>query len=148
MEEKAFNRMKEYFQIMEEDIAKLPLEMQEKIYHRCAINCVKDTVLKEHQRQFEECNRDLDLQYTRYGRSDYFFANIIESGHIYEIGYPTCVCHLVQSGMTKVSVHCECSRQSILFVLRQLMPDKKIQVETLETVLRDGERCRFKVQID
>lgn len=148
MNEYNLSQAKEYFQTLEDSIENLPVEEQANIYRPCAINCVKNTVLKEHQKQFQECHEDLDLQYTKYGNSEYFFANIIEKGHIYEIGYPRCFCHMVESGFVKSPIHCECSRQSILYVLHELMPDKNIQVKIIETVLSGADKCRFRVVIE
>ena len=68
------------------------------IYRAKAINCVKDTVLPTQRQQFEECGSSLDAQYEKYGDTDAFFATVIEPGHIYEVGYPKCVCPEVLSG--------------------------------------------------
>lgn len=117
-------------------------------YKNKAINCVKDTVLLEQKRQFEECGCNLDEQYKKYGNTEAFFANIIEAGHIYEIGYPKCVCSEVLSGKISSISHCECSRQSILYVLGNLLPDKNINIEIIETVLGGAKKCCFKVSVD
>lgn len=148
MDEKDLMGIKKFYQTLEEGIKSLPAEEQEKLYKSCGMNCAKDFVLKEQKRQFEECHGDLDLQYTKYGHSEYFFAEIIEKGHIYEIGYPRCLCYMFTSGFASSPVHCECSRQSILYVLHELMPDKKIEVETIETVLSGAEKCRFRVVVE
>ncbi|MDR2893054.1 MAG: hypothetical protein LBV80_08225 [Deltaproteobacteria bacterium] len=117
-------------------------------YRNKAINCVKDTVLPIQMRQFEECGRSLDEQYKRYGNTEYLLAKVLDPGHVYEIGYPECVCPDVLSGKIQNPSHCECSRQSILYVLGNLLPDKKIEVEILETVLGGAEKCRFKVTVE
>src|SRR5574344_892702 len=136
-----------YYQTIENGINSLPREQQASIYRPCAIECVNAFVLKEQRRQFNECNNNLDLQYTKYGRSDFFFADIIEKGHIYEIGYPKCFCPMVLSGFAKQAVHCECSRQSIIYVLHELMPEKDIEVELIKTILTGGNECRFRVTV-
>jgi hypothetical protein len=87
----------------------------------------------------------LDEQYKKYGDTEFLFAKILEPGHLYEIGYPNCVCPDVLSGRVKNPEHCECSRQSILYILGDLLPDKQISVEIIETVLGGAEKCRFKV---
>lgn len=46
-------------------------------YRNKAIKCVKDTVLLEQKRQFEECGCNLDEQYMRYGDTEALFAKII-----------------------------------------------------------------------
>lgn len=116
-------------------------------YKNKAINCVKDTILPMQKKQFEECG-SLDEQYKRYGNTEWLFAKTIEKGHIYEIGYPSCVCQEVISGKVNDVSHCECSRQSILYVIGNLLPNKNINVEILETILGGADKCRFRVTVE
>lgn len=57
--------------------------------------------------QFKECGSDLEEQYKRYGNTEAFFAEVIEPGHIYEIGCPKCVCPDVLSGKISDAAHWE-----------------------------------------
>lgn len=116
-------------------------------YRQKAVNCVRDTVLPVQRAQFEECGCSLDAQYKKYGNTDVFFAKIIEPGHIYEVGYPKCVCDEVLSGDTADEAHCECSRNSILYILQNLLPEKDLQVEIIHTVLSGADNCRFRVTV-
>ena len=117
-------------------------------YRDQAIECVKDTVLPRQASRFRECGGNLDLMYKKYGDTAAFSAKILEPGHVYEVGYPSCVCPRLQYGETHKPEHCECSRQSILYILENLLPGKQITVEPLETVLSGGERCRFRVTVE
>lgn len=117
-------------------------------FRNIAVNCVKNTVLPIQASQFKECGCSLDEQYKKYGDTENFFGKVIEPGHIYEVGYPKCVCPEVLSGKVSDHTHCECSRQSVLYVLQQLLPDKIIAVETIETVLEGAGKCRFRVMIE
>lgn len=117
-------------------------------YKNEAVACVKYTVLPLQRGQFEECGRCLDEQYKRYGNTEFLNAKILEPGRVYEIGYPACVCPDVWSGRATDPSHCECSRQSILYILGELMPDKHITVETIETVLGGAKKCRFKATVE
>ena len=137
-----------FYRILEETIGKLPADVREKLYRPSAVNCVKDVVLTELRRQFEECGCDLDRQYAIYNRSEYFFADIVEPGRVYEIGYPRCLCPQVEAGFVNAPTHCECSRQSILYVYGELIPDKTVRVETLRTVLAGDSECRFRVTVE
>ena len=137
-----------FYRILEETIGKLPADVREKLYRPSAVNCVKDVVLTELRRQFEECGCDLDRQYAKYNRSEYFFADIVEPGRVYEIGYPRCLCPQVEAGFVNAPTHCECSRQSILYVYGELIPDKTVRVETLRTVLAGDAECRFRVTVE
>lgn len=136
-----------FYRTLEEAIGRLPAEVRALLYRPCAAACVRDGVLTEMRRQFEECGCDLDRQYAKYGRSPYFFADVIEPGRVYEMGYPRCLCPQVEAGFVTAPTHCECSRQSILCVLEELLPDRHIEVETLHTVLEGGTECRFRVEV-
>ena len=83
-------------------------------YKNKAIECVNNTVLPIQENQFKECVYSLDEQYKKYGNTENFFSRVIEPGHIYEVGYPKCICPEVLSGKTHDKAHCECSRQSTL----------------------------------
>lgn len=136
-----------FYRALEESIGRLPTEVRARLYRPCAEACVRDGVLIELRRQFEECGCDLDRQYAKYGRTPFFFADVIEPGRVYEMGYPHCLCPQVEAGFVAAPTHCECSRQSILYVLETLLPGREIEVETLETVLAGGTECRFRVTV-
>jgi hypothetical protein len=140
--------LQNYFRVLERGIGELEPFEQEELYRPCAVACAKEAVLPEQQRQFAECGGDLDEQYRRYGRSPYFFADIIQHHHVYEIGYPHCFCPAVTEGYCESPTHCECSRQSILYVLRQLLPGRQIEVQPVHTVLSGAEECRFRVTVE
>lgn len=112
-----------------------------------AINCVKDTALPLQMQWFGECGCNLDIYCQKYGETEFFFAKVMEVGHIYEMGYPRCVCPEALAG-GKEAAFCECSRQGIIYVLENMMPQKHIEVEVIETVLGGSEKCRFKVTVE
>lgn len=145
MENEAFDRA--FFETLERSAEALPQCEREKLYRPCAESCARGYALGELRRQFEECGGDLDRQYERYGRSDYFFADVVEKGRVYELGYPRCLCPLTADGIACPAGHCECSRQSIIYVLETLLPDKRIEVELLHTVLSGAGECRFRVTV-
>lgn len=141
------SRNRAFYQTLEEAIGQLPADVRARLYRPCAEACVRDGVLVELRRQFEECGCDLDRQYAKYGRTPFFFADVIEPGRVYEMGYPRCLCPQVEAGFVAAPTHCECSRQSILYVLGELMPGRAIKVVTLGTVLAGGAECRFRVTV-
>ena len=103
-------------------------------YREKAVRCVRETVLPVQAAQFRACGCDLDAQYRKYGDTESFFAKVLQPGRLYEVGYPKCVC--------------ECSRQSVLYILEQLLPERHITVRTVETVLGGGTCCRFAVTVE
>ena len=118
--------------------------MNDKYYEQAAA-CVKDTVLPAQMELYRSCNGDLDRIYGEAMNGNGYFGKVIESGHVYELGYEKCTCLKVLSGKVTDPAQCECSRQSILNILRCLEPDSKFEVDVLETVLRGAEHCRFRI---
>lgn len=136
-----------YFQTMEKEVWNLAPEAQACLYRACAIQCVKDTVMPFMRQRCEECGGDIDLFFSQYEPTEYAFQRVVEKGHVYEMGYPRCLCYVHDAGITLSAAHCECSRQSILYVLHQLFPQKEFKVETIGTVLGGADRCSFRVTV-
>lgn len=116
-------------------------------YKTKAVNCLKDMALPVQMQLFQACGSHLDSYCQTYGETEFFFAKVIEAGHIYEMGYPRCVCPEALAGGKEASF-CECSRQGMIYILENMMPKKHIEVETIETVLSGAEKCRFKVTVE
>ena len=114
-------------------------------YYDGAVACVKDSVLPVQMELYQSCDGNLDWIYGTAMNGNGYFGKVIKPGHIYELGYETCTCRKVLSGKVTDPEQCECSRQSILFILSCLEPDSKFEVEILETVLRGAEHCRFRI---
>lgn len=77
--------------------------------------------------------------------NDSYTGKVIELGHVYELGYHKCTCQKVLSGEVTNPEHCECTRQSSLYILSQLEPSSLFEVEILETILRGSKHCKFKI---
>ena len=138
---------KSYFHTLEDGISKMPESQRGIIFRQCAVNCVKDTVLPILKQRFEICAGDLDMFFSSQFDSEYSFQKVTEKGRSYEFGYPKCFCPLMHSGFANSVTHCECSRQSILYILGELFPKKTFHVEILETVLSGGGKCKFRIAV-
>ncbi|SRR5574344_1654019 len=147
MEKENLYLARDYFNNMEQQIAMLPEDQQGVIFKRCAVNCVTNGVLPFLKIRYEKCNGDLDLFFSEQEKSEYSFQRVIEKGRVYEMGYPRCLCYMHDMGFAKLKTHCECSRQSILFVMHKLFPEKDFAVETINTVLGGADKCTFRVMV-
>lgn len=96
-------------------------------YREEAIECVKDCVLPNHQHIYAKYDGDFDRIYSEGYNSKSYQGRVIEPGKVSELSYP------------------ECSRQSILFILSQLEPDSRFDVRIVNTKLRGGDRCTFRI---
>ena len=116
-----------------------------KEYYDQAVACVKDYVLPAQIKLYQSCDGNLDRIYGEAMNGNGYFGKVIESGHVYELGYEKCTCPKVLSGKVTDQEQCECSRQSILYILSCLEPDSIFEVDVLETVLRGAKHCRFQI---
>ena len=147
MGKKDLNLARNYVNEMEQQIALLPTAQQSIIFRKCAINCVSHGVLPFLKIRYEKYEGNMDAFFSEQENSEYSFQKVIEPGRIYEMGYPKCLCFMHDMGFTKSEVHCECSRQSILFVLHELFPDHDFEVKTIGTVLGGCDKCTFRITV-
>lgn len=78
---------------------------KEKRYEQ-AVSCVKDVILPMQREIYEKCGGDFDKIYGEAMNSDLYTGKVIESGHIYELGYHKCTCPKVLSGEVTNPEHC------------------------------------------
>ena len=52
---------------------------------------------------------------------------------------------IYKCGIRSCPEQCECSRQSILYILSQLEPNSKFDVLIVNTILRGSDRCTFRI---
>ncbi len=114
-------------------------------YYDQAVTCVKDHVLPAQLELYRSCGGDLDRAYGKAMNGNGYFGKVIETGRVYELGYKRCTCPKVLSGQIADPDLCNCSRQSILYILGCLEPGSDFEVEIMETVLRGAEHCRFRI---
>ncbi|MCR4699341.1 MAG: hypothetical protein K5757_00070 [Bacteroidaceae bacterium] len=114
-------------------------------YKQKAIECVKDSVLPIHKQIYQKCNGDFDRIFTEEYNTESYTGNVLESGKVYELSYLKRTCPMVQQGLIKNPEHCECSRQSILYILSQLEPSSHFDVLIENTILRGSDRCTFHI---
>ena len=123
----------------------LRLEIKRMRYREEAIECVKDHVLQIHKQIYAKYEGDFDRIYTEGYNSKSYTGRVIEPGKIYELSYLECTCPKVKCGLRNHPQQCECSRQSILYILSQLEPDSHFDVRIENTILRGSDRCTFQI---
>ncbi len=119
--------------------------LQELLENDQAIACVKDRVLPAQLELYQSCDGDLDRVYGEAMNGSGYFGRVIEPGRVYELGYERCTCPKVLFGQITDPDQCNCSRQSILYILGRLEPNSSFEVEISETVLRGADYCRFRI---
>ena len=114
-------------------------------YREEAIECVKDYVLQVHKQIYAKYNGDFDRIYTEEYNNKSYTGRVIEPGKVYELSYLECSCPKVKCVQRKNPQQCECSRQSILYILSQLEPNSHFEVHIENTILRGSDRCTFRI---
>ena len=114
-------------------------------YKEEAIECVKDCVLPLHKQIYAKYNGDFDRIYSEGYNSRSYQGRVITPGLEYELSYLECSCPKVKCGLRTNPEQCECSRQSILYILSQLEPASQFQVRIVNTLLRGADRCTFRI---
>ena len=94
-------------------------------YREEAIECVKDHVLQIHKQIYAKYEGDFDRIYTEGYNSKSYTGR--------------------ECGLRNHPQQCECSRQSILYILSQLEPDSHFEVRIENTILRGSDRCTFRI---
>ena len=69
---------------------------------------------------YEKHDGDFDRIYTEEYNNASYMGGVIVPGREYELSYLECTCEKVKSGLRSDSEQCECSRQSVLYVLSQI----------------------------
>ena len=110
-------------------------------YKQCAVHCVGGETLQQYQKQFDACRHDFDLLFSSDTGDKDFYRRIIDPGHMYETGYPRCICRKNADGHDP----CECSRQALIYLYSQLLHDREVIVEPIQTVRMGAESCRFRI---
>ena len=110
-----------------------------------AIECVKDSVLPMHKQIYDKYKGDFDRIYAEAYNNKSYTGKVIVPGKVYELSYMECSCPKVKCGMRSCPEQCECSRQSILYILSQLEPNSKFDVQIVNTILRGSDRCTFRI---
>ena len=110
-----------------------------------AIECVKYSVLPMHKQIYDKCKGNFDRIYAEAYNNKSYSGKVIVPGKVYELSYLECSCPKVKCGIRSCPEQCECSRQSILYILSQLEPNSIFDVQIVNTILRGSDRCTFRI---
>ena len=74
-----------------------------------------------------------------------FEGKVIKSGKVYELIFTKCGCPLyTQTGIKSTNL-CECSRQSMICVFKNLVPQRTFKIECMESILAGNEKCCHRI---
>ena len=139
--------VKEWFDWFEKGIEQIDQKEKEKFFSVCGMHCAETGIMKIYKDIYDKSCNGLDGFFSKFDDMKYIGGKVISPGRIYEITFPECYCDLYIKGYAQTDVICECSRQSILYVLKKLNAELKYEVEKISTVINGDKECRFRVTI-
>lgn len=135
-----------WFRGFDKGLDQMSLQECSRLFSVCASQCAKDAFSHLYQELYASCEGNLDAFFTRLKEIDGIDGRVVQSGRIYEIIFKSCNCDLHTRANMNSSKLCECSRQSILCILRQIAPEGVFSVETVESILDGAKECRFRIR--
>ena len=138
--------LSDWFKGFEKGISCLDPEQRASFFSECGKNCVECGTLQIYQKLYEKANGNLDTFFLEANELPGVRSEIIEKRTVYHLYFMECTCMLHQQGYVSTPLLCECSKQSILYVLRSLWKDKTFRVTIRESILRGGQHCIMRIE--
>lgn len=135
-----------WFKGFEDGIAKLSEEQRETFFRECGRNCVQCGTLQVYKDLYEQAAGDLDRFFAIADEQPGVRCETVEKDAVYNLYFLECTCELHKRGYVSTPLLCECSRQSILYVLHSLWKDKAFRVTICESILRGNQHCKIQTE--
>ena len=139
------NEIRWWFTGFEEGLGALPEEERGTLLRSCAENCLQMGMLDFYRCVQERSGGDIDGFFQSLGEMGGLETEIVRPGKEFWLIFHQCTCSLHTQGYINSSLLCECSRQSVLYILRELWPDRTFVVDPAGTILNGAQDCRFHI---
>ena len=137
-----------WFEGFGEGLDKMSKEECSRLFSKCAYNCSRDALKNLYRDLFEECEKDLDRFFVRLEEKKNVKGRVVESGKIYELIFTNCDCPIHTEAGIETNSLCECSRQSMICVFRELVPERRFHIECVKSILSGDEICCHRIIFD
>ena len=139
--------LSDWFKGFEKGIAKLTAEQRVQFFSECGKRCVQCGTLQVYKDLYEKANGDIDVFFPEANELPGVRCETIEKGSVYNLYFLECTCGLHKQGYVSTPLLCECSRQSILYVLHSLWKDRTFRVTICESILRGSRHCKMRIEV-
>ena len=138
---------KNWFNALDKGLDKMSEQECSRLFSECSSQCAKDALKYLYRDLFDDCEGNLDEFFSRLREIDGVDGFVVQKYSVYEIIFKSCGCDLHTEANINSSRLCECSRQSILWIMKHLAPNQSFYIEKEETILSGGAQCRFLIQL-
>ena len=134
-----------WFPGFEAGLSALEEEERGTMLRACAENCLRMGMLDYYRGVYERTGGDIDGFFRALGEAGGLETEIVRPGQEFWLIFHQCTCSLHTQGYIDSCLLCECSRQSVLCILRELWPDWRFDVVSEATILNGAPDCRFHI---
>ncbi len=138
----------DWFTALEEGLDKLSTEECSRLFSGCARRCSKDALKYLYRGLFDECEGDLDKFFTRVHERKNVDGKVIEPGKVYELIFTSCDCPLRTDARITSPRLCACSKESMICVFKDLVPNRKFELEQMTTILGGSDKCSYRITFE
>ena len=139
------NEIRWWFTGFETGLAALPEEERGTLLRSCAENCLQMGMLDFYRGVQERTGGEIDEFFQALGEMGGLDTEIVRPGKEFWLIFHQCTCSLHTQGYINSCLLCECSRQSVLHILRELWPERSFIVDPEGTILNGAQDCRFHI---
>ena len=138
----------DWFKGFEKGITKLPEAQRETFFRECGKNCVQCGTLQIYKDLYKQAAGDLDQFFAKADELPGVRCETIEKGSVYNLYFLECTCGLHKQGYVSTPLLCECSRQSILYVLHSLWKNRQFKLSICGSILRGNPECKMRIETE
>ena len=139
----------DWFKGFEKGITKLPEAQRETFFRECGKNCVQCGTLQIYKDLYKQAAGDLDQFFAKANELPGVRCETIEKGlSVYDLYFMECTCGLHKQGYVSTPLLCECSKQSILYVLHSLWKNRQFNLSICGSILRENPECKMRIETE
>ena len=138
--------LSDWFKGFEKGIARLSPEQQAAFFSECGKNCVNGGTLSIYSKLYEDAEGDMDAFFGMANGLPGVKGEVVEKGRVYHLTFLECTCDLCKKGYVTTPLLCECSRQSVLYSLQSLWPERKFDVKLCHSILQGERDCKIRIE--
>ena len=137
-----------WFGTLEKGLEKLNEQECACLFSECAKTCSWYVVNYMYRKLFDDCGGDLDRFFGRLHEIENVEGKVIEPGKAYEIIFKKCECPVHTEAKIKSPRLCICSKESMTWVFKDLVPGRNFKLEQISTILADADVCRHRITFE
>lgn len=138
--------LSDWFKGFEKGIARLSPEQRAAFFSECGKNCVNGGTLSIYSKLYEDAEGDMDAFFGMANGLPGVKGEVVEKGRVYHLTFLECTCDLCKKGYVTTPLLCEYSRQSVLYSLQSLWPERRFDVKLCHSILQGERDCKIRIE--